>query len=313
MSSSLRVVYWGTPEFATPPLRALVGEGFDVVGVVTQPDKPVGRSRSTLEPPPVKRLALEEGIPVLQPARPRGEDFVRHLRELKPDASVVVAYGHIIPQPVLDLPPLGSFNVHASLLPALRGAAPIQAAILEGLPETGVTIMRMVAALDAGPILLQVRTPIPDDETYGELQLRISELGALALVEAMTLVALGRAREEPQDETLATYAPKVGREAARLDWSRGAIAISRAIRAYDPKPGAFAMHRGSPLKLFGVRVVPTNGTAPGTVLDIDADGMVVSCETGAVRIAQVQPAGRTRMTPAALARGRGIGVGDALG
>ncbi|HEX2719147.1 MAG TPA: methionyl-tRNA formyltransferase [Gemmatimonadaceae bacterium] len=313
MSSSLRLVYWGTPEFATPPLRALLGEGFDVVGVVTQPDKPVGRSRSKLEAPPVKRLALDEGIPVLQPEKPRGVEFEARLRELEPDASVVVAYGHIIPKAVLDLPTSGSFNVHASLLPALRGAAPIQGAILEGLTETGVTIMRMVPALDAGPIVLQVRTPVPDDETYGELQLRLSELGALALVEAMTLVALGRSREEPQDDSLATYAPKIERESARIDWSRGAIAISRAIRAYDPRPGAFTTHRGAPLKLFGVRILPTTGAEPGTIVDIDADGMVVATEAGAVRVAQVQPAGKTRMTPVALARGRGIAVGDRLG
>ena len=313
MSSSLRIVFWGTPEFATPPLRALIGEGFDVVGVVTQPDKPVGRSRSTLEAPPVKRLALEEGIPVLQPEKPRGAEFEARLRELEPDMSVVVAYGHIIPKAVLELPSSGSFNVHASLLPALRGAAPIQGAILEGLSETGVTIMRMVPALDAGPIVLQVRTPIPDDETYGELQLRLSELGALALVEAMTLVAVGKAREEPQDEALATYAPKIDRESARIDWSRGAIAVSRAIRAYDPKPGAFTTHRGAPLKLFGARVLPRTGAAAGTIVDIDAEGMVVACDAGAVRVTQIQPAGKTRMAPIALARGRGIGAGDRLG
>ena len=313
MSSSLRVVFWGTPEFATPPLRALIGEGFDVVGVVTQPDRPVGRSRSTLEPPAVKSVALEEGLPVLQPAKPRGAEFEAQLRDLRPDANVVVAYGHIIPKPILDLPPLGSFNVHASLLPELRGAAPIQGAILDGRTETGVTIMRMVPALDAGPIVLQVRTPVPDDETYGELQLRLSEVGALALVEAMTLVALGKAREEPQDDARATYAPKIDREAARIDWTRDAVAISRAIRAYDPKPGAFTRHRGGLLKLFGARILPDAGATPGTVVDISADGMVVACAQGAVRILQVQPAGKTPLAPEALARGRGISVGDRLG
>src|SRR6476619_7161641 len=161
----MRVLCWGTPEFATPPLRALIGEGFDVCGVVTQPDKPVGRSRSTLEPPPVKRLALEEGLTVLQPDRPRGDDFVAQLRELEPDLSVVVAYGHILPSAVIDLPRLGTINIHASLLPALRGAAPIQGAIREGLAETGVTIMQMVQALDAGPVLHTARTPILPDET----------------------------------------------------------------------------------------------------------------------------------------------------
>jgi len=172
----VRVLFWGTPEFAEPPLRALIGEGFDVCGVITQPDKPVGRSRSTLEPPPVKRLALEEGLTVLQPDRPRGEEFIAQLRELEPDLSVVVAYGHILPTAVIDLPRLGTINIHASLLPKLRGAAPIQAAIRDGHTETGVTIMRMVQALDAGPSILQVRTPIPEDETFGELRLRLAEM-----------------------------------------------------------------------------------------------------------------------------------------
>src|SRR3982751_3114555 len=204
----MRVLFWGTPEFATPALRALIGEGFDVVGVVTQPDRPVGRSRSTLQPSPVKLIAVDEGIPVLQPERPRGEQFFAELAAIDADLSVVVAYGHILPKSVIDLPRRGTLNIHASLLPALRGAAPIQAAIREGLTETGVTIMRMVKALDAGPIILQARTPVPNDETYGELQLRLAEMGAMALIEAMALIDLGRATETPQDESLATYARK---------------------------------------------------------------------------------------------------------
>ena len=157
----MRVLFWGTPEFATPPLRALIGEGFDVVGAVTQPDKAVGRSRSTLEPPPVKRIALEESIAVLQPDRPRGDEFLEQLRALEPDISVVVAYGHILPTDVITLPKLGTINIHASLLPLLRGAAPIQAAIRDGHSETGISIMRMVRALDAGPVILQARKRLP--------------------------------------------------------------------------------------------------------------------------------------------------------
>src|SRR5512146_566643 len=187
----MRVLFWGTPEFAIPPLRALIGEGFDVVGAVTQPDKPVGRHRSRLEPPPVKLVAVEESIPVLQPERPRGDEFLAGVRALAPEISVVVAYGHILPTSVIELPKFGTINIHASLLPRLRGAAPIQAAIREGHAETGVTIMRMVKALDAGPLILQARTPIPDDETYGELQLRLAEMGALALIEALALIDLG--------------------------------------------------------------------------------------------------------------------------
>src|ERR1043166_5941864 len=236
----MRVLFWGTPEFATSALRALIGEGFDVVGVVTQPDRPVGRSRSRAEPSPVKRVAIEENIAVLQPEKPRGDDFVAQLSALALDISVVVAYGHILPRAVIDLPPQGTINIHASLLPALRGAAPIQAAIRDGFVETGVTIMRMVPALDAGPSILQVRTPIPDDETYGELQLRLAEMGALALVEALALLELGRAVEQPQDEARATYAPKVDRTMTRVDWSANARTVSQIIRAYDPRPGAFA-------------------------------------------------------------------------
>lgn len=306
-------MFWGTPDFATPPLRALIGEGFDVVGVVTQPDKAVGRSRSRTEPPPVKRIALEEGIPVLQPETPRGDEFLAQLRALEPEANVVVAYGHIIPKAALDAPSLGSFNVHASLLPALRGAAPIQAALLQGLRETGITIMRIIPKLDAGPIILQAATPIHDDETYGELQLRLSELGALALIEAMTLIALGRATERPQDDALATYAGKVERAAARVDWAGSAASVSQSIRAYDPKPGAWTLHRENELKLFGARILPHTDHAPGKVVEIGEEGMIVACGAGAVRVAQVQPAGKTRMSPAQLERGRGITTGELLG
>ena len=253
----MRVLFWGTPEFATPPLRALIGEGFDVVGVVTQPDKPVGRSRSTLEPPPIKQIALEESIPVLQPERPRGAEFVSQIRALEPDISVVVAYGHILTTEVIELPRLGTINIHASILPALRGAAPIQAAIRDGHVETGVTIMRMVKALDAGPALLTVRTPIPDDETYGELQLRLAEMGALALIEALALIDIGQVTETPQNDADATYAAKIDREhdARRLD-RRRPTSVSRIIRAYDPRPGAFTEAPSGEVKLFGARQCP---------------------------------------------------------
>src|SRR5438067_5765702 len=190
----MRILFWGTPHFAAPPLRAVLGEGFDVAAVVTQPDKPVGRSRSKLAPPPIKEIALDEGLPVLQPERPRGDEaFAARLREIAPDLSIVVAYGHILPRELIDLPRRGTLNVHASLLPALRGAAPVQAAIRDGLGETGVTIMRMVSKLDAGPIIHQLTTPVLDDETGGELSLRLSELGALALVEALAMLETGAA------------------------------------------------------------------------------------------------------------------------
>ena len=307
----MRVLFWGTPEFATPALRALIGEGFDVVGVVTQPDRPVGRSRSTLQPSPVKLIAADEGIPVLQPDRPRGEPFLAELARIDADLSVVVAYGHILPKSVIDLPRRGTLNIHASLLPALRGAAPIQAAIREGLLETGVSIMRMVPPLDAGPIVLQSRTPVLEDETYGELSLRLSELGALTLIEALSLIELGGANEQPQDERFATYAPKIDRAATWIDWSASAPAVCRLIRSLDPKPGALTTLRGIEVKLFGARLAPhAASVAAGQIQSIDEDGMTVACGEGATRIAVVQPAGKRRLAPNDWARGRGAAVGD---
>ena len=309
----MRVLFWGTPEFATPALRALLGEGHDVVAVVTQPDRPQGRHRSTAVPPPVKQVALEEEIPVLQPDRPRGEEFEASLRALAPDVSVVVAYGHILPRSVIDLPRLGTLNIHASLLPRWRGAAPIQAAILAGDTETGVSIMRMEPRLDAGPVLLQAPTPVPPDETFGELQLRLAELGALAIIEALALVALGAGEERAQDEALVTYAPKIGRASAQVDWTREATEVARVVRAFDPVPGAFSRLRDTDVKLFGARPVSDAEGDPGTVLAVDEMGMLVACGHGGVRIAYVQPAGRRRLAALDWKQGRGVSAGERLG
>lgn len=312
----MRLVFWGTSSFAVPALRALLGEGFDVVGVVTQPDRAMGRSRSTLVPSPVKSAAVAEELPVYQPESPKDEGFLAELRALEPELSIVISYGHIMSASLIALPTLGTINVHASLLPALRGAAPIQGAVRAGLAETGVTIMRMVQALDAGPILLQARTPVARDETAGELEARLSELGAMALVEALTLMSVGRLRETPQDDAKATYAPKILREMARIDWNESADAVGRHVRAYDPKPGAFTTHRGGEIKLFGAVVAdPSSHSAhaPGTVVSIDTRGMAVACGAGFALIACAQPAGRTRVNPEEWMRGRGIEVGERLG
>jgi len=309
----MRVLFWGTPDFATPALRALLGEGLDVVGVVTQPDRPQGRHRSTLVAPPVKQVAMEEDLLVLQPERPRGDDFVAELEALAPDISVVVAYGHILPREVIDLPPLGTLNIHGSLLPRWRGAAPIEASILAGDKETGVSIMRMVPRLDAGPVILRAPTPILDDETGGELRLRLSELGALAIVEALALIALGDAQGEVQDETLATYAGKVERAMARIDWSRPAVEVQRVIRAFDPTPGSFTVLRDLEVKLFGARLAADASGDPGHVLDIDEHGMLVACGHGGLRVGYAQPAGKRRLAALDWAQGRGIAVGDVLG
>ncbi|MCA0375057.1 MAG: methionyl-tRNA formyltransferase [Gemmatimonadetes bacterium] len=316
----MRILFWGTPDFAVPPLRALLGEGHDVVGVVTQPDRPRGRSRSQQDASPVKLVAVEEGLPVLQPERPRGAAFLQAMRDLEPDLSVVVAYGHLLPPEVIDLPRLGTLNIHASLLPALRGAAPIQASILEGHAETGVTIMQMVLALDAGPMLHTLATPIMADETYGELHDRLAELGAAAIVQALALLEAGAAVPVAQDDARATFAPKIDRASARLDFAQPAAVVARVVRAFDPRPGAWALLGDVPVKCFGARIegdgtdatldAATAASPPGTVRSADDAGLLVRCGVGAVRLQAVQPAGKARLTAAAWARGRGVQVGD---
>src|SRR5690606_28280355 len=266
--------------------------------------------------PPVKRVALEEGIPVLQPERARGDAFLAQLRALEPDISVVVAYGQILRREVLELPPLGSINVHASLLPELRGAAPINWAIIRGYRETGVTIMRMVERMDAGPILYQVRVPIAEDERAGDLWTRLSEVGAAALVQALALLEIGEIEEVEQDESKATYAPRLTRQDARVDWSLDAVSVDRTIRGMDPVPGAWTTWNGRELKLFRPRPVPdhTHDASPGTILEADehdpTQGIFVACGRGGIYIREVTPAGRRRMTAAEWVRGRGPRTGD---
>ncbi|MEI6740030.1 MAG: methionyl-tRNA formyltransferase [Gemmatimonadaceae bacterium] len=316
----MRILFWGTPDFAVPPLRALLGEGHDVVGVVTQPDRPRGRSRSQLDPSPVKVVALEEGIPVLQPEKPRGPEFEAAVRALEPDISVVVAYGCLLPKAVIDLPPQGTLNIHGSILPALRGAGPIQAAILQGFPETGITIMQMVPALDAGPMLHVLRTDILDDETSGELHDRLSELGALAIVQALALLDAGVSHAVPQDDARATYAPKIDRAMTRVDWSAEAVQVARVVRAFDPRPGAFTTLREADVKIFGARVVgdgtdaaldeATRAAPPGTIRSADATGLLVRCGTGALWLGTVQPSGKPRLSAGDWVRGRGAQVGE---
>lgn len=320
----MKILFWGTPAFAVPSLRALDDEGFDVVGVVTQPDRPAGRGRK-LRPSPVKELALELGIPLLQPERPRGEEFLAQIAELAPDVSVVVAYGNLLPQDVLDAPPMGSFNIHASLLPELRGAAPINWAIARGHHETGITIQRMVLKMDAGPIVHRVPEPILDDETAAELTLRLSELGAAAIVEALALVSAG-VPEVEQDHDAATFAPKVGRDVARIDWSRPAREIACHVRGMDAVPGAWTQLGEQSVKLFRPRALPEdvvddNGLAlarpgegrpvPGTVLATDPEeGVLVTAGDGAVLFSEAQPPGKRRMDVRDWINGRGIERGQ---
>jgi methionyl-tRNA formyltransferase len=306
----MRIIFFGTPDFADASLRALLRAGHDVVGVVTQPDRPQGRSRSALIPPPVKLSALDAHVPVLQPERPVGDLFLAALRRLEPDLGVVVAYGHILRPDVLALPRLGMINVHASLLPKLRGAAPIQWAIANGETETGVSIMRMDPGMDSGPVYLRVPTPVTTDDTGGTLTARLAELGTQALLETLNDLVRGQAAPEPQDEALATFAPKVTRETARIDWTQDAPTVARRIRAFDPAPGAWTTLAGTDVKLFGARATPAHG-APGTVLDA-GERLVIAAASGAVDIAEVQPAGRKRMAVAQWARGRGVEPGRRL-
>ena len=307
----MRILFWGTPDFAAPPLRALIGEGFEVVGVVTQPDKPQGRSRQII-PSAVKQIALEEDLPLFQPKNARDLELLEMLNVIRPDISIVVAYGHILPRTIIDLPAKGTLNIHASLLPALRGAAPIQAAIRQGLHKTGISIMRMVQALDAGPVLVQAETEVYDDETYGELQTRLAELGALTLLEALALISVGKADETPQDDSRATYAPKIDRDSARIDWKLSGIEIARLIRAFDPRPGAFTSSEKGDIKLFGPRLMDGISGKPGEVIKVRGE-LVVACGADAVRIGEVQPTGKKRMAAHDWARGRGAKVGDRLG
>jgi methionyl-tRNA formyltransferase len=290
----MRIVFFGTPLFAVPSLEALLGAGAHVVAVVTQPDQPQGRSRSTLIAPPVKQVADRHRIPVLQPDRPAGDVFLAALRHVRPDLGVVVAYGHILKRAVLALPGRGMINVHASLLPRLRGAAPINWAILRGDPETGVSIMQMEPGLDSGPVLRQCATPI----------------GPETLVATLDLMRKGRLAPRPQDHAAATFAPKIDRTVTRVIWRDDALAVSRRVRAFDPAPAAWTTLEGVNVKLFRAKPVEGDGL-PGEVLAV-TPRLRVATGRGAVDVSEVQPAGKSRMEAEAWGRGRGVRTGQVL-
>lgn len=264
----MRIVFFGSPAFALPSLTALIEAGHDVVGVVTQPDRPAGRGH-TPQPPPVKTAALAHGVPVLQPERVSSDEGVEALAALAADVFVVAAYGQILRRRVLDLPRRGCLNVHASLLPRHRGASPVAAAILAGDAVTGVTIMEMVRALDAGPMVAKVEVPVLDTDTTGTLEPRLAEAGATLLTDVIEAWAAGEITAQPQDEALSTYAPQIRRGDALLDWSLPASDLWRRVRAYHPWPIAFAPWRGVELRILEAWPVPGDASVPpGTVLPL---------------------------------------------
>ena len=306
----MRIVFMGSPEFALPSLRACIAR-HQVVLVVAQPDKPAGRGKE-LTRPPVALAADEAGIEVYQPRSARPPEVAERLRATGAELAVVVAYGKILPKGVLEAFPRGCVNVHGSILPAYRGAAPVQWAILKGERETGVTIMKLDEGMDTGPMLLERRVAIGDSETSGQLAARLAAVGAEALVEALAAIEAGTAVEVPQDDARASYAPMLEKSHGLIDWTRSADEIRNLVRGVDPWPGAATALGGQPLKLYGAARAEGQGE-PGTVLSVVADGVVIATGDGAVRIDELQAPGKRRMTAAELARGRALGPGTRLG
>ena len=291
-SAPLRVAFFGTPEFAVPSLAALIESRHEVVALVSQPDRPKGRGQK-LQPTPTKQVALDAGIPVLQPAKIRDDTFLNAFRDLRVDLGVVAAYGKILPDALLAIPPMGMINVHASLLPAYRGAAPVHRAVIDGLAATGVTIMRVVRELDAGPMLARVTRPIATDETSVDVERGLARLGAGLLLEVIEQLAAGTAKEEPQDDRAATYAAKITREEGTLDWALPAAAIHDRVRGLQPWPLVSARLDGHRYLLHRTAHDPQSvAAAPGAIVEAAGDRLVVATAHGTLQILQLQPEGR---------------------
>lgn len=303
MAEKWRLVFMGTPAFAVPILKALLASEDEVVAVVTQPDKPAGRGKK-LTPPPVKLLAQEHGVPVLQPTKIKDPEFLTKLRELAPEAIVVAAYGKILPREVLEIPPKGCINVHASLLPKFRGAAPINWAIIAGESETGVTIMQMDEGMDTGDILLMEAIPIGPEETAGELHDRLAALGAKLIVEALRGLKEGRIKPEKQPEKGVSYAPMLKKEDGFLDFTLPAEELSRLIRGLDPWPSAYAYFRGKLIKFFRPEAINEEVQAvPGEIVAVGEEGLLIATGKGLLRVREVQVEGKKRLSVADFIRG----------
>jgi methionyl-tRNA formyltransferase len=305
----VRILFAGTPPFAAAALDALAEAGHDIALVLTQPDRPAGRAMK-LTPSAVKQTALARGLPVYQPPSLKPPEVQAALRAADADVMVVAAYGLILPQAVLDLPRFGCLNIHASLLPRWRGAAPIQRALLAGDTETGITIMQMDAGLDTGAMLAKTVVPIRETDTAASLHDTLAAAGARAIVAA--LANYPALVPQAQDDTLATYAAKLTKEEAKLDWCQPADVLARAVRAYNPAPGAWTLLDGAPLKIWSAQAFAGSGE-PGTVLLADADRLLVACGGGALALQDIQPAGGKRMTAAAFLAGRPLSGGTRFG
>ena len=295
----MRIVFMGTGDIAIPTFRALINSGMKIVGLVTQPDRPVGRHQ-VMTPPPLKPLAIEAGIPVLQPESLRQAESVSELKELQPDLIIVMAYGQILSQEVLDIAPKGCVNLHASLLPRHRGAACIQSAIDSGDNEIGVTLMHVVKKLDAGDIIAQIKRPIKEGETGGVAHDDLAEMAAMLTLEQLPYLKSGELNRLPQDENLVTYAPKLLREDGRLDWNMTAAQLARRVRAYSPWPGTFTTYRDNKGKVSHLKIHPPvtvvdDAGAPGSIILAEGDKLIIGCGKGALKLEQVQPEGSKSM------------------
>lgn len=312
--SDLRVIFMGTPDFAVPCLDKLVEEKYNVVAVVSQPDRPKGRGQK-LAQSPVKEAALAYGLPVLQPEKVRESEFQAKLALLKPDLIVVVAFGQLLPKVLLDLPPLGCINVHASLLPYYRGAAPIHWAVMQGEEVTGVTTMYMDIGMDTGDMILKAEVPIGKDDTTGILHDRLKEEGAKLLSDTIKLIAAKQGKGTPQDHDKATYASMLRRDIEVIDWQKSAESIHNLVRGLNPWPGSYCTYQDKPLKTWQTKVYDKNErtTAPGKVSKITGDGFVVETGQGTIELLEVQPANKRRMSAKDFVCGYGITIGDILG
>lgn len=307
-----KVVFMGTPDFAVPCLDMLVQQNYDVVAVVTQPDRPKGRGQK-LTSSPIKVRALEYGITVLQPVKIKEYDTIVQLTALKPDLIVVVAFGQFLPEALLKLPPLGCINVHASLLPHYRGAAPIHWAVINGEKFTGVTTMYMDIGMDTGDMILKAETPINEYDTTGQLHDRLSQMGADILEKTIRLILDGKAPRIPQDHNQATYAPLLTRDLEKIDWQRSAVKIHNLVRGLNPWPGAYCQYNGNNLKIWETRVHDTNYDGQcGKIREITSEGILVETGKGIIELLTVQPENKRRMKARDYAFGYGLSYSDLL-